>query len=406
MFGERRDPAGVVVRRTQTSLACAALAFAVVGGCASKKTVTIQAGDALVADRHTTQPSTRPIRPARGVMEHQRVALDADALRQGHFRHTIFHDALSGITLRDPRKDFPFTGTWQSDTIEPEFTFTELLPSWNATVPADAGVRFDVRVRDAKTAAWSPWLYIGYWGRVLRDQRVIAFDGGKVETDILELSRPADAYEIRATLESFRTAAPIDSPILHRINVVASRAAINETATTQPARVTPIDLAVPFRAQGVEAESIRSSVCSPTSVTMVLAWAGTERATEANCMAIWDDDYALFGTWNRAIQLAGTLGHEAYLERYSSMDNARATLAGGQPIIASIRFKAGEFPSNLQKSTAGHLIVLRGIDADGDIICNDPASRDRGNGIIYKANELAVAWLKNTGGVGYIIKKK
>ena len=101
-----------------------------------------------------------------------------------------------------------------------------------------------------------------------------------------------------------------------------------------------------------------------------------------------------------------SLGYDAHLERFSSMDEARAVLGSGQPIIASIRFKKGTFPSNLQKATDGHLIVLRGYDANGDIIVNDPASKDRGSGIVYKSDELANAWLVSTGGVGYVIKKK
>lgn len=394
------------MRNIPLSLAVVLVGLSMMGCSVSKKTVTIRAVDASATTQPTSQASARRVKPPRGLMEHDRVAFDADALRQGHFSHAGFNDAHGGIALMNPPEDFPFTGTWQSETVEPAFAFTELLPSWNALVPADAGVRFDVRVRDASNKAWSPWLYIGYWGRVLRDHRVIDFDGGKVDTDTLELSRPADAYEMRATLESFHAATPGESPVIQRMSVVTSRQATDPIASTQPAAFTPIDLPVPFRAQGWEVESIRHSVCSPTSVSMVLAWAGTDRKTEENCMAIWDDDYALFGNWNRAVQLAGSLGHEAYLERYASMDQARATLSSGQPIIASIRFKPGEFPSNIQSSTAGHLIVLRGVDANGDIICNDPASRDKGNGVVYKANELAVAWLKNTGGVGYIIKKK
>jgi hypothetical protein len=389
-----------------------ALAGAATVGCVSKKTATTQAADA----RPATQASTRPIRAPRGVMEHDRVTFDAEQMKHGTFAHTSYENLRDGIvtdrggiSLLTPDEDFPYTGTWTSQTVKPAFAFTELLPSWNVRVPTqpETGARFDVRVQDAASATWSPWLYMGYWGRILRDHRVIEFDGGKVDTDTLELSRPANAYEVRATLYTFSThRESVDpSPVLKRVDVIASRPMNEASPTTAPAWKA-IDLPVPFRAQGVEAESIRHSVCSPTSVSMVLAWAGTDRPTAENCMAIWDDDYAIFGNWNRAVQLAGSLGYDAYLERYSTMDAARATLASGQPIIASIRFKAGEFPSNIQNSTAGHLIVLRGIDANGDIICNDPASRDKGNGVVYKANELAVAWLKNTGGVGYIITKK
>ncbi len=124
-----------------------------------------------------------------------------------------------------------------------------------------------------------------------------------------------------------------------------------------------------------------------------------------NALAIWDDDYAIFGNWNRAVQYAASLGLDAQLERFTTMDQVRARLAEGQPIIASINFEPNTFPSNVMNSTDGHLIVIRGFNEAGDLIVNDPASKERGHGIVYKADELAHAWLVNTGGVGYIIKK-
>jgi hypothetical protein len=387
----------------RTILTCCAIALVAFGGCQTTPSKSVA----------NTVPTTKPagrVRPTKPAMEHQRTAFDAAELRRGWLRSATFDDARGGVVIRDPADDFPFAGVWMSDTIKPNFAFTELLPSWNVIVEhADqAGIRFDVRIRDDASGEWSPWLYMGYWGRSLRDKRVTEFAGGKIDIDTLELSKPADAFEIRATLQKFQTtlATPALSPVLKEISVVTSKKRDADSGPTSRPAWKPINLPVPFRAQGWEVDSIKHSVCSPTSVSMVLEWAGTPRATAENCMAIWDDEYALFGNWNRAVQLAGSLGHEAYLDRYATMDQARATLSSGQPLIASIRFKKGEFPSNIQKSTAGHLIVLRGVDANGDIICNDPASKDRGNGVVYKADELGRAWIGSTGGVAYVIKKK
>ena len=72
------------------------------------------------------------------------------------------------------------------------------------------------------------------------------------------------------------------------------------------------------------------------------------------------------------------------------------------PVIASIAFRRGEFSSNVIERTGGHLIVVRGLTPDGDAIVNDPASRDRGDGVVYIAEELARAWFGH-GGVAYII---
>jgi len=77
-------------------------------------------------------------------------------------------------------------------------------------------------------------------------------------------------------------------------------------------------------------------------------------------------------------------------------------IAKGHPVIASIRFKKGEVKGFLYEFTRGHLIVIRGFTPDGNVIVNDPASRDKGNGPVYPATEFAKAWFDN-GGVGYVI---
>jgi hypothetical protein len=138
---------------------------------------------------------------------------------------------------------------------------------------------------------------------------------------------------------------------------------------------------------------------------MVLSYWGIDKPTLENAMAIYDPDHEMFGNWGRAVQYAGSLGLDAWLERFRNWDQVKAKIATGQPVIASIRFNAGEFPSALEKSSKGHLIVIRGFTPAGDVICNDPGNRARGNGVVYKANELGHAWFDH-GGVGYIIVGK
>jgi hypothetical protein len=137
---------------------------------------------------------------------------------------------------------------------------------------------------------------------------------------------------------------------------------------------------------------------------MVMEHFGKSIATEENALAIYDAEYDLFGNWQRAVAWAGENGFDAHLTRFRNFEQVKEMIAAGQPIIASIRFKEGEAPSFVMKKTAGHLIVIRGMTKDGDFIVNDPASREKGDGAIYKAADMEKAWL-NHGGVGYIIRK-
>jgi len=138
-------------------------------------------------------------------------------------------------------------------------------------------------------------------------------------------------------------------------------------------------------------------------VTMVLAYWGVDRPVAENALAIWDDRNEMFGNWGRAVARAGELGMDAWLTRFREWDQVKAQVAAGQPLVASIRFEKGEFPTAVLPSTNGHLIVIRGFTPAGDVIVNDPASRERGNGVVYRADELGRAWFGH-GGVAYVIR--
>jgi hypothetical protein len=316
----------------------------------------------------------------------------------------------AAMTLNDPRGKFPREGSWVSPEVATPYAFTELIPSSNPKCPADTGLRFDVRARDARSQKWSPWFYLGSWGKIVgREERSIDNSFGKVDIDTLILRQPADAYQVRVNFYAFGLDERAN-PSLRRLSVCYS--GVVADAAHRAELVTPIqidadfahDIPVPFRAQGNAAKPLRPEICSPTSVSMVMQYLGRDLPTEENALAMYDSEYDMFGNWGKAVAWAGENGFDAWLTRFRTWDQVKATIATGQPIIASIRFKKGECPSFVFDHTAGHLLVIRGITKDGDIIVNDPASRTRGNGAVYKADELAKAWIAH-GGVGYIIKK-
>ncbi len=342
----------------------------------------------------------------------------AGAFNAGSLTRAVLINSTDGayLSLADTReKAFPRQGVWVSPIVKTAFDFEELMPSYNAFTPSNTGVRLQARVRDTHTGAWSPWLYFGRWGRTVidgkDDQVVTTFDGGTVKTDVLLLTNPADAYQVRFSLQSL-TADAAAAPIVRRIAVSysgpvadsAQRARFLAPITT-PVRGAKV-LAVPFIAQGDAPTSIIGDVCSPTSLTMVAAYGGAARPLSENALAIYDDEAGIFGNWNRAVQRAGELGLDAWLTRFRNWDQVRAMIAINQPVVASIRFEKGAMPNNpIYQENDGHLIVIRGFNADGDVVVNDPASRAKGNSVVYKASELAAAWF-GAGGVGYIVRPR
>jgi hypothetical protein len=314
------------------------------------------------------------------------------------------------VVLRDSRGQFPREGTWTGPQVQTAFAFTELLPSYNPSCPSETGVRLDVRVRDAKAGRWSSWLYLGSWGKTIgKEKRVTRDDslGGAVHIDYLTLGRPADAYQARLTFYSLALDESVN-PAVRRVAVCYSGITgkadrIERGGGANSPGTWARDLRVPFRAQGVEYKSIKGEICSPTSVSMVMQHWGFDRATAENALAIYDAEYDLFGNWGRAVAWAGQNGFDAYLRRFRNFEQVKESIAAGQPIVASIRFKEGECPSFVMKKTAGHLIVIRGMTAAGDLIVNDPASKEKGDGVVYRAEDVRRAWLDH-GGVGYVIR--
>jgi hypothetical protein len=320
-------------------------------------------------------------------------------------------DGISRAVLVDKRNTYPRRGSWSTPEVATAMPFTELLPSWSADTPAETGLLVAVRTRDAAAGEWSPWLHIGSWGRVVfRPDRAIEFDGGRVICDYLKLDAPADAYQVRVSLNTFDLD-EASTPAL-RLLAVSYSGIVRDPELR--ARVKPpviVDgnwarnLPVPFTAQRSNGPAIGGSTCSPTSVQMVMSYHGIDLPARQVAVEIYDPEYGIFGNWNRATAFAGAHGLNAWLVRVRTWEEVRGYIARGLPLIASIRFEAGTFPSNPMRRTSGHLIVIRGLTPDGNgVIVNDPAHAKVGESIIYDAGELARAWF-DRGGVAYVFDK-
>ena len=365
----------------------------------------------------TTQPTTRPA-PRRAAQRNPPNIVDKlvhtdsiDAWADGASKNVnIRDDAPARIELGFRQRGFPRDGTWTSDEMRTSFPFTRLISSFNVATPPDTGVTLEVRVKHGVT--WSPWIDMQSWGKVVQPlNRDLKWDGGELDTDELVLTKPADHYQSRVTLTSFAFDEKI-TPLVRRVSICCSGVVNDEAARKRlnPPTTVPStwarDLKVPFRGQGAldNPKQIRGMICSPTSVSMVLDYYGFNRSTVENAMAIYDPHFDLFGNWGRAVTRAGEFGLDAWLERFRNWDQVKTEIANGSPVIASIYFERGEATGFIYERTGGHLLVIRGFTPSGDIIVNDPASRDKGNGAVYPAGEFARAWFDN-GGVGYVIHK-
>ncbi len=160
--------------------------------------------------------------------------------------------------------------------------------------------------------------------------------------------------------------------------------------------------------------------CSPTSTSMVLGYydalppAGAYGWVPDGHVAPWVDhaarmtyDHAYDGTgnWPFNTAYAATLTDDAFVTRLRNLREARSFIAAGIPLVASISFGAGELAGAPISSTNGHLLVIVGFTAAGDVVVNDPAARPA-SGVrrTYDRGQFEDAWLPTSGGLVYVIR--
>jgi Peptidase_C39 like family len=324
-----------------------------------------------------------------------------------------------GTTIADER------GTWTSAVVRTPFAFDQLIASWNATTPA--GTWIDVQMRASGASRPTKFYTFAIWSSgddtihrtTERGQR----DGdGRVNVDTFEAGPGAPeltSYELRLILH--RAAGVAATPTVALLAAVTSRVSLPSlpSAFGGVAR----DLDVPMLSQEThtghypEYDGGGEAWCSPSSTAMVLAFwktgpsvtdlAAFPGASHADGQVdhaarfTYDWSYEGAGNWPFNTAYAAQYGVEGFVTRLRSLTEAERFIAAGIPLIASIN---GVLPGFLFTSTNGHLLVIRGFDANGDVITNDPAVRSNAQARkVYPRLEFETVWLLGSTGTVYVI---
>lgn len=279
--------------------------------------------------------------------------------------------------------------------------FVEAIPSWLANT--QPGTWIEVELRARVDGLWSKWYSLGVWLEQDTPFKRHSVGGqgdktGTVATDTLVLSKAADAFEARVTLFADSLTA---TPTVRALGLTWS-GGTDKAGVVPPAGLVS-DLAVPKRSQMVYPDG-GEVWCSPTSTSMVMAYWGIDQTVPTVVKGVWDYRYNGGGNWPFNTAYAGSLGLEGKVVRLSSLAEAERWTAAGVPVIASIAFKKGELTGAPISSTAGHLVVIRGFDAAGNVLVNDPAAAtNEAVALTYDRVEFEAAWLGNSNGVVYLI---
>jgi hypothetical protein len=320
-------------------------------------------------------------------------------------------------------------GTWTSTWVVTRFPFSQLIPSWSADTPAGSWIEVEIQARTAGGRE-TRWWRMGTWAYGDETIRRTSVNGqsdadGVVETDTFKTRvEKMTGYRARVTLS--RSAAAGAAPMLRRISALVS-----DTRSYTPRYPSPrysdraSELAVPRYSQEIHAGEFPEydgggeAWCSPTSTEMVveywnkrpapdeLAWVGPHADPQVDYAArfTYDAAYGGTGNWPFNTAYASRFGLSARVLQLGSLNDAERYILAGVPLVASITHARGALPGFLNNDgTNGHLLVIIGFTASGDVIANDPAATsDATVRRVYGREAFERAWIGGSGGVVYFI---
>jgi len=361
--------------------------------------------------------------PAVAVLSGTRIELHELALTPAELANTAIGES-GGVILASGT-----SGTWISGWHEPGFPFLRLIPSWNAETPEGTWIRIEVQTRRSGGGE-TKWWSFGTWAygdaTVKRASVKGQRDGdGDVDTDVLTTRAAMTAYRVRLTLA--RAAGSAQTPVVRMVAAVAS--APPPTGASIPSAPGPgagKELAVPPYSQEIHAgeypeyDGGGEAWCSPTSTAMVLAfWGKTPSSAELEWVDprypdpqvdhavrfTYDAVYGGAGNWPFNAAYAARFGLRAFVTQLRSLAEAERFIAAGIPLVASVRVASGALPGFLlPEGSPGHLLVIRGFAANGDVIANDPAATSNASvRRVYPRAAFEQAWLGGSQGTVYVI---
>lgn len=291
--------------------------------------------------------------------------------------------------------------------------FDQAIGSWNIDIEPGAAASIDLSVNDG--TGWSPRLRLGHVGNgALLDvpmRRLHPTDdsAGLIDVDYFVARRAYTRAQLTVTLVSASNAAPSPPGRVSRLAIclssVESRHRVNADELVGSARRAAISVDVPYRAQRSDDASLAGRLCSPASLSMVLAAFGVDLSVRQVADRVHDSDHDLYGNWPRNTQAAFECGVPGFVTRFTDWESVLVHLRRGEPVVASIRAPRGLIRNApYRELDGGHLIVLRGLDGRGGVLVNDPAGESAGQGQrIYAITDLSKAWLDLGNGTAYVL---
>jgi Peptidase_C39 like family len=330
-------------------------------------------------------------------------------------------------------------GTWTSGYTNLSFNFNELVSSWNARTPNGTWVQVEVQPQ-IDDGHWAKWYILGRWSSSDSDFHRTSVGGqgdadGFVSIDtFFAKDHPAVAYRLRLTL--FKREGSSVSPTVSRLSAISmnltnQKMSFPSTTTMTSQR----DLVLPQYSQEIhhgdfpQYDNGGEAWCSPTSTSMVVSYWSNKTGTnydptpaeyswvtaalgqnhpdpwvDFTARAVYDYHYNGAGNWPFNAAYAASRGLVGDVTALHDLREAEPFIRDDIPLVASVAWNSNKLEGGI-KSTNGHLMVIGGFTANGNVIAYDPASdTDALVRHVYDREQFERAWIPASGGIVYVIR--
>lgn len=319
---------------------------------------------------------------------------------------------------------YPKHGEYLSQIIDvPSFEY--MVMSWNSDTPENTYVEVEARVLvnhfdkyNLFIQTWSNWLSWGKWSPFIKRSSASINESGAIArmgTDELIIKglkgETASKVQLKVNLH---TNDPYVTPSVRYLHgsLKNSKKMILKQFKDE-IDVSNLNKAIPTPAysQMITNPKTSNSICSPTTITMMLNRFGENLLPDEVAQGSCDKEYG-FGNWTFATAMAGSFGYKSFVD-YTTIEGLKREIYKGYPIGLSVRYTND--PTKLDYTyiegspgtTPGHLLVVRGfetIDGVEYILVNDSyGPDDKTVARRYKLEQLDKAWASRA---AYIIHDK
>ncbi len=252
--------------------------------------------------------------------------------------------------------------------------FIEIVGSWSAITSLDTGT-VELQYRVLVEGEWSNYVSYGSWrlGAKNYSKTSTTNDGLlEIDLDIIQVlnNKKASAYQYRVLFEREEgQKSPELLCVGSALDLGLSDAEVGNVRES-------VIYDVPQLNQNI-VPGIGNSICSPTSITMLLKYKGhsfieNDSEFEHRYIAgvVFDSKARLYGNWTFNVAVMGAYGEYAYVKRFTGVNDLINHLNQVGPVALSVK-------GNMQGyyTTGGHLLVCKGykiVDGEYIFICNDP----------------------------------